>query len=200
MSCADPAIRFLLNQAAQPCCDLEQVIIVAADRPVQQYMSWIGHQRLVNTPPGRISIVDCFSDPCAWKASWAARQPDHEASQRRGPEDTHTLVAAANDNVPVVKATRDERNSYQDISTAVRGLLKKHPQRESQEADSRAAGEGGEVGGKGKTLVVIDSASYLVLHSGVQDVLRMLYCLSALPSTCVAFVVHTGNVHVCMRL
>lgn len=182
----DPAVRFLLNQAAQARCALAQLIVVSAERQADEYVSWIGRQRVASLTPGCISIVDCFSDPCGWKASWAARQPENKGSQRSG-EGSDATKGAAGDKVPIITATRDASNGYQDIVAAVRSLLA-HPQHESQ------GGAGGTGDAMKKTLVLIDSVSYLLLRSGVQDVMRMIHTLCALPATCVAFVLHT-DVH-----
>ena len=174
---ADPAVRFLLSQVAQPKCTLSQLVIVAAERPVDHYIAWIGRQRVACLPPGRVSIVDCFSDPCGWYASWA---PEVAIGKSAAPH-------ATSDTVHVRTATRDSDNGFQDIVAAVRGM-----QEHSRASHTEATGTNNSSGGSHKTLVVLDSVSCLLLRSGVQDVTRMLRNLCALPATSVAFVLHTG--------
>jgi hypothetical protein len=172
---ADPAVRYLLGQAAQPGSALAQLIVVAAERPVHEYARWIGRQA-ASLPPGRIGVVDCFSDPCGWQAAWVARPPPPP------PPD----VDVACGSVWVTKATRDGGDGFESVVAAVRRL---HIASQVGGGAASKSGSGGE--GK-KTLVLIDSVSYLLLRRGVQDVIRLLHRLGALPATCVAFVLHTG--------
>jgi len=182
---ADPAVRFLLNQAAQPRCSLAQLIVVAGERPVDDYISWIGRQHVASLPAGRVGIVDSFGDPCGWKNAWAVRQSGHDASQRRavdGGSADSTSALAASGKVQVVNAMRDAHDGFQDIVAAVRSML--------PSPCTEGGGEGRELP---KTLVLVDSVSCFLLRSGVQDVLRMIHSLCTLPATCVAFVLHTGR-------
>jgi len=172
---ADPAVRYLLGQAAQPGCALAQLIVVAAERPVHEYTRWIGRQA-ASLPSGRIGVVDCFSDPCGWHAAWVARPPPP-------PPD----VEVACGSVRVTKATRDGGDGFESVVAAVRRL---HIASQGGAGAASKSGSGRE--GK-KTLVLIDSVSYLLLRRGVKDVIRLLHRLGALPATCVAFVLHTGR-------
>ena len=173
---ADPAVRYLLGQAAQPRGALAQLIVVAAERPVHEYVRWIGRRPAASLPPGRIGIVDCFTDPCGWRAAWAA--PPSPAAV--------VEAAAGGGSVRVTAATRDGRDGFDSVVAAVRRL-------HAASHGTAGAGESGGGGEAKKTLVLIDSASYLLLRTGVQDVMRLLHRLCALPATCVAFVLHTGR-------
>ncbi len=172
---ADPAVRYLLGQAAQPRGALEQLIVVAAERPVHEYVRWIGRRPAASLPPGRIGIVDCFTDPCGWRAAWAA--PPSPAAV--------VEAAAGGGSVRVTTATRDGCDGFESVVAGVRRL-------HAASQGNAATGERGSGGEAKKTLVLIDSASYLLLRTGVQDVMRLLHRLCALPATCVAFVLHAG--------
>jgi hypothetical protein len=196
-----PAVRFLLNQAALPRCGLAQLIIVAVDRPLSDYYAWIGHQRIGSLPRGRVSIVDCFSDPCGWKAAWTSRQMAKESNQRTAADggferlvagDSGTGGCPAGGNVRVLTAVHGGSNGLQAIVSAVSCLRAQRDASITADRDKACPGKEGGGSERGKSLVLVDSLSSLLLESGIQDVMAMLHSLGALPDTSVASLLHTG--------
>jgi len=134
---ADHAMRFLLDQAVQPRCPLAQLVVVAAERPPDVYLSWIARgRRDDNIKDGRLGIVDCFSDPCGWKAAWRARQPDQDAAVSQG---GGRLESSANfGKVRMTSATRNGADGFQELVSAVQGLLA-----QAGDSEGPAAGHAG---------------------------------------------------------
>lgn len=119
---ADHVVRFLLDQAVQSRCPLAQLVVVAAERPPDVYLSWIARGRgAASVPVGRLGIVDCFSDPCGWKAAWRA-QPDHNAAASRGGGGGQ-LSSTSFGKVRMTSATRKASDGFQELVSAVQGLL-----------------------------------------------------------------------------
>ena len=184
---ADGAVRYLLQQVAQPRCALAQVVVVAAERSTDDYQEWIA-PRAANAPRGRVSLIDCFSDPSGWKAAWACRQhPAAGAGRGPGASSRPDGAASAQGNdVCVTPATCDPSNGFEDLLQTVHAVL-------SAPKSGTACGQGDGIDGgeQRRTLVLIDSLSSLLLRSSIQDVMLLLQRLGALADTCVAFVVHT---------
>ena len=184
---ADGAVRYLLQQVAHPRCALAQVVVVAAERSTDDYQEWIA-PCAANAPRGRVSLIDCFSDPCGWKAAWACRQhPAAGAGRGPGASSRPDWAASARGNdVRVTPATCDPSNGFEDLWQTVRAVLTA-----SKSETACGKGDGIDGGEQRRTLVLIDSLSSLVLRSSIQDVMLLLQRLGALADTCVAFVVHT---------